>query len=122
MAPVALVIDDTPANLKLAQYLLGQAGFDVRTALGADEARAIVADTIPDIVLMDMQMPGVDGFTLTTQFKGEPRLAHVPIVAMTAYAMTGDEERTRQAGCDGYLAKPLDPATFVAAVRRYLRT
>ena len=115
-----LVVDDTPANLKLAAFLLARAQFDVRTAQDAREAWAVVQDVRPAVILMDLQLPGVDGFTLTGQLKAEPSLAGVPIVAMTAYAMTGDERRAREAGCDGYLSKPLDPSTFADVVRRYI--
>jgi two-component system cell cycle response regulator DivK len=118
--PVVLVVDDTPANLKLAAFLLARAQFDVRTAQDAREAWAVVRGVRPAVILMDLQLPGVDGFTLTGQLKAEPSLAGVPIVAMTAYAMTGDERRAREAGCDGYLSKPLDPSTFADVVRRYI--
>ena len=118
--PVVLVVDDTPANLKLAEFLLRRAHFDVRTAQDAGEAWAVVREVRPAVILMDLQLPGVDGFTLTGEFKADPSLAGVPIVAMTAYAMTGDERRAREAGCDGYLSKPLDPMNFAAHVRGYV--
>jgi two-component system cell cycle response regulator DivK len=116
-----LVVDDTPANLKLAAFLLTRAGFEVRTAQHATEARAAVRDAPPALILMDLQLPGVDGFALTTEFKRDPALASVPIVAMTAYAMTGDDQRAREAGCDWYLTKPIDPLTFAERIRSYLR-
>jgi CheY-like chemotaxis protein len=118
--PVVLVIDDTPANLKLAEFLLKRAQFEVWTAQDAMEAWAVVRAVRPDVILMDLQLPGIDGFRLTGEFKAEASLAGVPIVAMTAYAMTGDERRARDAGCDGYLSKPLDPASFAERVRGYI--
>jgi CheY-like chemotaxis protein len=116
-----LVVDDTPANLKLAAFLLTRAGFQVRTALHATEARAAVRDTPPALILMDLQLPEVDGFALTAEFKRDPALAGVPIVAMTAYAMAGDDQRARDAGCDWYLSKPIDPLTFADRIKSYLR-
>jgi len=120
-AELILVVDDTPANLRLAEFLLKGAGFTVHTASGADELRSVLAKVRPVLILMDLQLPGVDGFTLTRQLRADPETRDVRIVAMTAYAMTGDEARARDAGCDDYLAKPIDPITFAGTVRRYLR-
>lgn len=119
-APLILIVDDTPANLRLAEFLLKRAGFGVATAQDATEAWARLDAATPALVLMDLQLPGVDGFALTGQIKRHARLAHVPVVAMTAYAMAGDETRARDAGCDGYLSKPIDPETFATRVRGYL--
>lgn len=118
--PLILVVDDTPANLRLAEFLLARAGFSVRTAENASEAWAAVREAPPALILMDLQLPGVDGFALTAQLKRDPALGRVPIVAMTAYAMTGDDQRAREAGCDWYLSKPIDPMTFAERVRGYL--
>ena len=119
-APLILVVDDTPANLRLAEFLLKRAGFTVATAQDATEAWARLDAATPALVLMDLQLPGTDGLTLTGQIKQRAHLSHVPVVAMTAYAMAGDETRARDAGCDGYLAKPIDPGTFAASVRGFL--
>jgi two-component system cell cycle response regulator DivK len=118
--PLILVVDDTPANLRLAQFLLTRAGYAVETAQDAAETWARVAAARPALVLMDLQLPGVDGLALTSQLKADPRVAGVPIVAMTAYAMAGDEARAREAGCDGYISKPIDPLTFAGRVQAYL--
>jgi CheY-like chemotaxis protein len=115
-----LIVDDNPANLRLAQYLLTSSDFDVRTAASAEEALMALASVRPDLILMDLQLPGLDGLTLTRQLKDHPDLKDVAIVAMTAYVMRGDEARAREAGCDGYLAKPIDPETFVASVENYI--
>lgn len=120
-APRALVVDDNALNLELAHCLLAAAGFEVELVdqpLLAIE-RALGFD--PAVVLMDIQMPGADGLSLTRQLKADPRTAHIPVVAFTALAMRGDELRIRAAGCDGYIAKPIDVAGFAASVRRYLR-
>jgi len=115
-----LVVDDTPANLRLAEFLLVRAGFDVRTAQDAADAWAQIEAARPALVLMDLQLPGVDGFTLTGQIKARPDLHWIPIIAMTAYAMAGDEARAREAGCDGYIPKPIDPTTFAGLVSAHL--
>jgi CheY-like chemotaxis protein len=111
-----LVVDDNPVNLRLAEVLLRNDGFDVRTVQSAAEALGLLASWRPALILMDVQLPGMDGLTLATQLKAAPETAGVVIIAMTAYAMRGDEERALAAGCDGYLAKPIDPNRFVAAV------
>jgi two-component system cell cycle response regulator DivK len=120
--PLILIVDDTPANLRLAEFLLKRNGFTVATAHDATEAWARLEAEKPSLVLMDIQLPGVDGFTLTGQIRKRADLARIPIVAMTAYAMAGDETRAREAGCDGYISKPINPETFAARVRGYLGT
>jgi len=120
--PLILIVDDTPANLRLAEFLLTRAGFAVVTAADATETWAQLDAATPALVLMDLQLPGVDGFTLTGQIRQRPDLARLPIVAMTAYAMAGDETRVREAGCDGYISKPINPETFAVRVRSFLGT
>lgn len=119
-APLVLIVDDTPANLRLAEFLLTRSGFRVATAQDATEAWARLEAARPALVLMDLQLPGVDGFTLTGQIRKRVDLARLPIVAMTAYAMAGDETRAREAGCDGYISKPINPETFAERVRSFL--
>jgi CheY-like chemotaxis protein len=116
-----LVVDDTVANLRLAEFLLKRAGFDVQTAKDAVEARAAIGHTRPRLVLMDLQLPGTDGFTLTGQLKNDAATRDIPIVAMTAYAMNGDEDRAIAAGCDGYMSKPIDPGTFAERVKTFIK-
>jgi CheY-like chemotaxis protein len=111
-----LIVDDNPANLKLARVVLTGGGFDVRTASDAVDALRVLESFRPCLILMDLQLPGMDGFALTRRLKSMPEHADVVIVALTAYAMKGDEERAREAGCDGYLAKPIDTRTFASAV------
>lgn len=120
MASLILVVDDTPANLRLAEFLLKRAGYDVQTAQDAAELWTRIDSARPALILMDLQLPGVDGFTLTGQIKARPDLHPIPVVAMTAYAMAGDETRAREAGCDGYIAKPIDPATFASLVAAHV--
>jgi CheY-like chemotaxis protein len=115
-----LIVDDNPANLRLARLLLASEGYDVRTARDAGEALAALEAFRPRLILMDMQMPGVDGFELTRRLKADPSTREVVIMAVTAYAMKGDEERARQAGCDAYMAKPIDTRALPALIARLL--
>jgi len=124
MTPAAvtrvLVVDDNPLNLDLAAFVLASAGLEVATAVDAAGAREQLLRFHPDVVLMDIQLPGVDGLSLTRQWKSDPATRHIAIIAFTAYAMKGDEERMRAAGCDGYLAKPIDVRHFAAQVMAVL--
>ncbi len=113
-----LVVEDNPQNLELVTYLLEEAGIRVRSAGDAGTTHLVLAAGLPDAVLMDMQLPGTDGLGLVARLRADPRTAHLPIIALTAHAMRGDRERFLAGGCDGYLAKPIDTATFVDDVRR----
>lgn len=115
-----LVVDDNPANVKLVAFVLGAKGFEVRTARDADEAVTEIATHPPRLVLMDIQLPGTDGLTLTRRLRAEPQTRSLLIVAFTAYAMQGDEARALAAGCDGYLTKPIDTLTFADRISAYL--
>jgi CheY-like chemotaxis protein len=117
-----LVVDDQPANLKLVEFLLSSRGYDVRVAGSAPEALSVLESFRPRLILMDLQLPGVDGLTLTRQLKADPRMSGVTIVALTAHAMRGDDEKARQAGCDGYLTKPIDTRAFPAKIAEFLKT
>jgi two-component system cell cycle response regulator DivK len=111
-----LIVDDNPANMKLAQILLVAAGHEVRTATNAAETFAALETFHPRLILMDVQLPGMDGLEIARRLKAGPATRDIRIVALTAYAMKGDEERAREAGCDGYLPKPINTRTFVAEV------
>ncbi len=115
-----LIVDDNPANMKLIGFVLDSRGYQVRTASDATEAVAVLDGWRPRLILMDLQMPGVDGFELTRRLKAAADTRDIIIVAVTAYAMKGDEERARAAGCDGYLAKPIDTRALPAQVERWL--
>jgi CheY-like chemotaxis protein len=115
-----LVVDDNPTNLKLISFLLVKRGYQVKSAPGGLEALEVLKTFTPVLILMDMQMPDLDGFELTRRLKADPATRDITIVALTAYAMKGDEERVRAAGCDGYLAKPIDTRTLPQAVASYL--
>lgn len=115
-----LVVDDNPANLKLAAHLLTTQGYEVRTAVNAREAMNGLLEALPDLILLDLQLPDMDGLELARKLKADARTAVVPIVAVTAYAMKGDEEKALAAGVDGYIAKPLDTRSFRKTVAAYL--
>ena len=115
-----LIVDDNAANLKLARLLLTAEGHDARTAIDAEQALKLLETFKPGLILMDIQLPGMDGLTLTQKLKADPETRAIVIVALTAYAMKGDEERARAAGCDGYIAKPIDVNTLPMQVRQYL--
>jgi CheY-like chemotaxis protein len=115
-----LVVDDNPMNMELASFLLVKRGYDVRTAASAAEALALLETFRPRLILMDLQMPGMDGFELTRKLKAAEATRDILIVAVTAYAMKGDEERAREAGCDGYLSKPIDTRALPGIIAGYL--
>src|SRR5713226_2079951 len=119
MEPI-LIVDDNPANLKLARVVLAREGFEVRTAADAVEALEVLETFHPRVILMDLQLPGMDGFELTRRLKASPTHRDVIILALTAYAMKGDEEKARGAGCDGYIAKPIDTRTLPGVVAGYI--
>lgn len=120
VAPRVLVVDDNPLNIELARAVLRADGFEVEVAADAAEAALHIRQFRPALVLMDVQMPDVDGLTLTRQIKADPATRDIVVLAFTAYAMKGDEAKLLQAGCDGYLSKPIDVGTFAAAVRARL--
>jgi len=115
-----LIVDDNAVNLKLMRVLLAGEGYAVRTASDAEEALAVLAEFRPRLILMDLQMPGMDGLELTRRLKHDPGLADIVIVALTAYAMKGDEGKAIEAGCDGYITKPIDTRTLAAMIAAHL--
>lgn len=116
-----LIVDDHPANATLLSFLLKKRGYEVRVARDADEALALLAGFRPRMIMMDLQLPGMDGLTLTRKLKREPATSDIIIVALTAYAMKGDEERARAAGCDDYVSKPIDTRTLPDRIAAHLR-
>ena len=120
-APRVLIIDDNAMNQELSSVLLKRDGIEVATALDAESALSQVASFQPDLVLMDIQLPNTDGLQLTRQLRADPAQRNLVIVAFTAYAMKGDEERMLAGGCDGYLSKPVDVPRFAAQVRAFLK-
>ena len=115
-----LIVDDNAVNLKLMRILLAGEGYAVRTAIDAEAAIAVLTEFHPRLILMDLQMPGMDGLELTRRLKNDPALAEIVVVALTAYAMKGDEGKALEAGCDGYITKPIDTRTLTATIAGYL--
>jgi len=115
-----LVVDDTPVNLKLTRILLVNEGYKVLTAGTAEEALELLRSFHPQLVLTDVQLPGMDGLELARRIKQDPAMQDVIVVALTAYAMTGDERKALDAGCDGYITKPIDTRTLGSRLRGYL--
>jgi two-component system cell cycle response regulator DivK len=103
-----LIVDDNAQNLKLARVVLAAEGYEIRTAMDAEDAMSLLKSYRPRLILMDLQLPGMDGLELTRRLKADLAWRGLVIVALTAYAMKGDEERARAAGCDDYVTKPID--------------
>jgi two-component system cell cycle response regulator DivK len=115
-----LVVEDNPANMTLATFLLKSAGHTVLTATDAESGLTLARKEQPDLILMDIQLPGMDGLQATTLLKADKLTRSIPVIALTALAMKGDEERIRAAGCDGYVAKPLAYREFLATISNQL--
>jgi two-component system, cell cycle response regulator DivK len=116
-----LVVEDNPTNMKLATTLLEAAGHSVLTATDAEAGLTIARAEIPDLILMDIQLPGMDGLEATAQLKRDEATRAIPVIALTALAMKGDEERIRAVGCDGYIAKPMRYKEFQATIAAQLQ-
>lgn len=116
-----LIVDDNPVNLKLIRVILEAEGYEVRTASEAQEALTVLETFTPRLILMDIQLPGMDGLTLTKQLKNDPRTKGIPVVALTAYAMKGDDRKALDAGCIGYITKPVDTRALPGLVVAYLQ-
>jgi len=121
MGDLILVVDDNRDNRDLAEILLEGEGFEVRLAEDAATALRILQRDRPKLILMDIQLPGVDGLELTHRLRQDPLVRNVPIIAFTAYAMEADKAKARTAGCDGYISKPIDTRVFVNHIRQYLK-
>jgi len=115
-----LVVEDTWHNRRMLRDLLTRAGFDVLEAVNGAEGIAQAERHRPDLILMDIQLPVLDGYDVTRRIKGDPALQHIPIIAVTSFALAGDEAKAREAGCDGYIPKPFSPRKLLAMVQEYL--
>ena len=120
MGKVILVVEDEPKNLKLLRDLLQVSGYRTIEAADGKQGVELAKAEKPDLILMDMEMPVMDGLEATRILKADPMANGIPIVALTSYVMKGDEERIRAAGCDGYIAKPIDTREFLKKIREYL--
>ncbi len=116
-----LVVDDNALNLELVTDLLEVAGFTVHSATTAEEGIQLARSLNPDVILMDVGLPGMDGLEATQILKRDPKTRDIPLLALTAHAMRGDREKALEVGCDGYITKPIDTRTFVKEVIRHTR-
>lgn len=116
-----LIIEDNEQNLYLVTFILEKSGHTVIPARTGEEGIKAAQTANPDMVLLDVQLPGMDGYAVARKLKEHPAMADVPIVAVTSYAMVGDRERVMDAGCIGYLEKPINPETFMGEVLQFLR-
>jgi two-component system cell cycle response regulator DivK len=115
-----LIVEDNVANMSLAVFLLHSAGYAVLSATDAEAGLALARDEQPDLILMDIQLPGMDGLQATLLLKQGDATRRIPVIALTALAMKGDEARIRAAGCDGYIAKPMDYRNFLDVIATHL--
>ena len=120
MSKRILVVEDTEDNRQIIRDLLSSVGYELIEAVDGTEGVAMAQSHHPDLILMDIQLPGMDGYEATRRIRAVPELAGVPIIAVTSYALSGDEAKTRAAGCDGYVAKPFSPRQLLAKIREFL--
>jgi CheY-like chemotaxis protein len=115
-----LLIEDNPRNRYLVTFLLQHRGYDVIEAGTGPEGLALAVEARPALILLDIQLPGMDGYAVARALRGDPRVAGIPVIAVTSYAMAGDRERCMDAGARGYIEKPINPDTFVDEMERFL--
>ena len=115
-----LVVEDNAANMKLAVFLLQNAGYSVLSAPDAEAGLTLARQAHPDLILMDIQLPILDGYEATRRIKADPALQSIPIIAVSSYALSGDEQKARVAGCNDFVSKPFSPRQLLAKVRQYL--
>jgi two-component system cell cycle response regulator DivK len=120
MGKAILIVEDDPKNLKLFQTLLQVNGYETLEATDGMYGVEVAKKKKPDLILMDVQLPRMDGLEATKILKEDEKMRHTPIVALTGFAMKGDEERIRSAGCDGYITKPIDTKEFLKFITNYL--
>jgi two-component system cell cycle response regulator DivK len=115
-----LIIEDNEQNLYLETFILQKNGHEIIQARNGESGISLAAQTVPDLILLDIQLPGMDGYTVAEELRKDPRIASIPIIAVTSYAMTGDRERILEAGCTGYIEKPINPDTFPMEINQFL--
>jgi two-component system, cell cycle response regulator DivK len=121
MSKKILVVEDTENNRRILNDLLTKAGFDVIEAIDGEKGVAMAEERRPDLILMDIQLPIIDGYEATRRIKSNRDLRHIPIIAVTSYALSGDEDKARAAGCDDFVPKPYSPRQLLAKIRELLR-
>ena len=120
MSKRILVVEDQPDNRKILRDVFARTEYEIIETENGEEALAALAKVRPDLILMDIQLPIMDGYTATRRIKADPALKSIPIIAVTSYALSGEEKKAREAGCDDYIPKPYSPRELLAKVRQYL--
>ena len=120
MSAVVLVVEDNEQNRYLITYLLEAHGYRVVCAHDGPRALTIVEETVPDVILLDIQLPHMDGYAVARALRSREPLRHTPLIAVTSYAMAGDRAKSLAAGCSGYIEKPIDPDTFIAEMEQFI--
>ena len=120
MSKRILVVEDQPDNRQIIRDMLIDTGYEIAEAENGEEALAAIAKQRPDLILMDIQLPVMDGYAATRRIKNDPALKSIPVIAVTSYALSGEEKKAREAGCDDYVPKPYSPRELLAKIRQYL--
>lgn len=120
MSRMVLVVEDHEDNRRILHDLLRSAGYEYREAVTGEDGVRLAGEYRPDLILMDIQLPGLDGYEATRQIKANPTLRAIPIIAVTSYALSGDDAKAKEAGCDGYVTKPFSPRALLVKIREYL--
>jgi two-component system cell cycle response regulator DivK len=120
MSKRILVVEDQPDSRQITRDMLTGTDYEITEAENGEEALTVIAKQRPDLILMDIQLPIMDGYTATNQIKADPALRSIPIIAVTSYALAGEEKKARVAGCDDYVTKPFSPRELLAKIRQYL--
>ena len=115
-----LAVDDQEDNRQILRDRLTAAGYEITEAVDGEEAVKIAEAMVPDLILMDIQLPGIDGYEATRRIKSNPLLKAIPVIAVTSYALSGDDEKAFEAGCDAYIPKPYSPRALLAKIREYI--
>ena len=120
MSKRILVVEDQPDNRQIIRDMLADTGYEIAEAENGEEALAAITKQRPDLILMDIQLPVMDGYAATRRIKTDPALKSIPVIAVTSYALSGEEKKAREAGCDDYVPKPYSPRQLLAKIRQYL--
>ena len=120
MSKRILVVEDQPDNRQIIRDMLAETGYEISEAENGEEALAVIAKNRPDLILMDIQLPVMDGYTATRRIKADPALRSIPISAVTSYALCGEDKKAREAGCDDYVPKPYSPRQLLEKIQQYL--
>ena len=120
MSTRVLVIEDQEDNRRIVRDLLTSVGYEIIEAVTGEEGVSSAKQHRPDLILMDIQLPDIDGHEATRRIKAQPELSHIPIIAVTSYALSGDDVKAYEAGCDGYVSKPFSPRALLAKIREYV--